>query len=258
MDCDDVSLPHRLEKQVAFLEQRGNVGICGGWINVCGNGKDHISRHPGDDASIQSSLIFDLTLAHPTVMMSRQMLNAHNLRYDETYTHAQDYDLWTRGAEHTQFSNIQDVLLRYRLHSDSVVAKDAAMQRMMGDRVRMNQLRRLEIQPTEAEFALHHALSTRRLHPESNYLNATGAWLERLIRANNAWKIYPIEAFHKAVAEKWFYACNAAARLGLGSWLKFRRSGINDQGGISRLREVRLLAKCLYLLRSRQVGTRFC
>ena len=180
-------------------------------------------------------------------MISRQMLNEHSLRYDETFSHAQDYDLWARCAEYTQFANIQEVLLHYRVHSGSAVVTGTVRQRMMGDRVRLNELGRLEIQPTEEVFALHHAVSTWQFQPENNSLDATEAWLTRLIRANDARQIYPIEAFRKVVMEKWFYACNVAARLGLGSWLKFRRSRMNDQGDISRLREVRLVAKCLLL-----------
>ena len=36
MDADDISIPDRIEKQVAFLEKNPDVGICGSWFTAFG------------------------------------------------------------------------------------------------------------------------------------------------------------------------------------------------------------------------------
>ena len=36
MDADDISLPKRLERQVKFLEENPDIGLCGSWIRYFG------------------------------------------------------------------------------------------------------------------------------------------------------------------------------------------------------------------------------
>lgn len=36
MDSDDICLPTRFEKQVAYLDAHPDVGVCGGWVELIG------------------------------------------------------------------------------------------------------------------------------------------------------------------------------------------------------------------------------
>ena len=254
MDCDDISLPQRLEKQVAFLEHHSDIGICGSGIEIIGKKSDDRAGFFNDDAMIRSSLIFDSGFAHPAVMISRQLLHECNLRYDETFTHAQDYDLWARAAAYTKFANLPETLLRYRVHAESAGRKSGTKQRAMADRVRRQQLARLGIQPLEAEYALHHAISTWQFRPKKDSLESLEIWFEQLIEANDATKAYPALAFRKVIADKWFYACNIAAPWGLESWGRFQGSPLSYKADVSVLRELKFLGKCL-LKRNSQLST---
>ena len=40
MDCDDISLPQRLEKQVQFMDANPEVGVCGTWLETFGRIKE--------------------------------------------------------------------------------------------------------------------------------------------------------------------------------------------------------------------------
>ncbi len=247
MDCDDISLSKRLETQVAFLERHPDIGICGTRIDLIGNPAARMAGFSSDDSSIRAGLIFDSTLAHPSVMMVRQLLQDHGLRYDTSFARAQDYELWTRCAIYTKFANIPQTLLRYRVQEDSLAGKGADKQLAMAGRVRLNQLHLLGVHPTQAEFALHHAVSSWRFRADHDSLERLEKWFERLIQANAVVKRYPSPAFHRIVAEKWIYACNVAARQapGLAAWRHFRRSPLTSFGGRSLLRELKLLGKCL-------------
>lgn len=250
MDCDDISLPQRLEKQLTFLKHHRDIGICGSKIEVMGERPGDTAGFFSDDAMIRSSLIFDSGFAHPVVMMSRQCLNQYGLRYNESFTRAQDYDLWARAAEHTRFANIPETLLRYRMHAES--ARDIGD--AMADRVRVQQLRRLGIQPSGAEHALHHAISTWRFHPKQDSLKNLELWFERLIQANDATGTYPARAFRKVIAGKWFHACNIAAYHGLEPWQHFRHSALSDKADVSLLLKLKFLGKCLLKRPSRAPG----
>ena len=245
MDCDDISLPQRLEKQVAFLEHHTDIGICGSGIEVIGKKPGALAGFFNDDAMIRSSLIFDSGFAHPAVMMSRHLLNEADLRYDASFTHAQDYDLWARAAAYTKFANLPEILLHYRIHAESAGRKSGGKQRVMADRVRLQQLAHLGIQPLDAEYALHHAISTWQFRPKKDSLESLEIWFEQLIEANDATQVYPTLAFRKVIADKWFYACNIAASWGLEPWLRFQRSPLTYKADVSVLRELKFLGKCL-------------
>lgn len=254
MDCDDISLPQRLEKQVAFLESHTDIGICGSGIEIIGTKSGALVGFFNDDAMIRSSLIFDSGFAHPSVMISRQLLSEANLRYDETFTHAQDYDLWARAAAYTKFANLPETLVHYRIHAGSAGRKSGAKQRAMADRVRRQQLQHLGIQPLAAEYALHYAISTWQFRPKKDSLESLEIWFEQLIEANEATQAYPTLAFRKVVADKWFYACNIAASWGLEPWRRFQRSPLSYKADVSVLRELKFLGKCL-LKRNSQVSS---
>jgi len=58
MDCDDRSLRDRLARQVAFLDDHPEVGICGTWMEAIGARAGYIWRYPTDPERIRCSLLF--------------------------------------------------------------------------------------------------------------------------------------------------------------------------------------------------------
>lgn len=115
MDADDISLLTRFEEQVLFLEKHQEVGVCGTWAEVFNDEKilGRI-RHPAEHEALKVKLLFSVCFVHPTVMIRKQLLDLHNVFYNEAYTNSQDYELWVRMSCYTKFYNIEKVLLRYR------------------------------------------------------------------------------------------------------------------------------------------------
>jgi hypothetical protein len=118
MDADDISHPQRLERQVAFLEANPHIGVVGTNIRVVDATGAVIGRSdcPTDDLRIRWTAVFHAPFAHPTVMVRRTVLEAHRLRYDETFLAAQDMELWPRVLAVTGASNLPGHLYDYRLH----------------------------------------------------------------------------------------------------------------------------------------------
>jgi len=117
MDADDISYPQRLEKQLFFLERNPDIGVLGTWtLNIDETGKSVGSeKFPVYPETIKISIIFGYSLAHPSVMMRKNILNLVG-GYDENIRYAQDYDLWIRCLKITKISNYPDILLKYRIH----------------------------------------------------------------------------------------------------------------------------------------------
>ena len=119
MDADDVVMPERLARQVAFLQAHPDTGIVGSSRVLIDEAGDVIAHAPAaqTDARIRWKCLLGNPFAHPAVMIRRDVLKRHALRYDESYRTAQDYELWTRLLAVTKGYNLPEPLLQYRLRA---------------------------------------------------------------------------------------------------------------------------------------------
>jgi glycosyltransferase involved in cell wall biosynthesis len=115
MDCDDISMPNRLSKQLALMEQHPAVGVCGGWIEYF-MGKQLILKFPVNDKDIKHALLSYNPMAHPAIMIRAEVIKKNHIYYDPEYQHVEDYELWARLSSITCFANIPEVILKYRIH----------------------------------------------------------------------------------------------------------------------------------------------
>lgn len=121
MDADDVSLPNRIEKQVDFMERELDIGICGSYIELFGDKiKRRVQKFPSNANVNEAFLLFSTCLAHPSVIIRKSIIDKYDLYYDTKYLHVEDYALWSHAVKFTKISNIQEVLLKYRILDSSV------------------------------------------------------------------------------------------------------------------------------------------
>lgn len=144
MDADDICEPHRLERQVQFLRDNPNVGIVGSSRILIDEAGREVAFAPAaeSDLAIRWKCLLGNPFAHPTVMLRREVFEAHGLRYDESFRTAQDYELWTRLLSHTCAANLAEPLLRYRLRA-GVSRLNKAEQLANHDRIALSAIRRL-------------------------------------------------------------------------------------------------------------------
>lgn len=123
IDADDIALPMRIEKQVAYLEAHPEIGIVGTFIEVFNDrGKRRKSRLPVSDEKIRAYLYTYSPFFHPTVMIRRECLDRHQLRYDPQYRIGQDHAFWVDILKHSKGANLPEILLKYRLGGGSITA----------------------------------------------------------------------------------------------------------------------------------------
>ena len=242
MDADDVCLKDRLAVQVASMDASPEVGVCGSWVETFGMGSPKVLRYPIDDASIRSWMLFESVLAHPSVLIRRDLLERHGLAYDRDMPHAEDYDLWVRAARVTKLANVPQVLLRYRQHAQQVVRKHDAVKRQTARRIRAKQLTALGLAPSEAELDLHESISLWNVAPTREGIAAAHAWLMKLVEANRASGLYPQAPFRRVLAQRWDAICAAATRLGPWTLRTYWRSPLRNDTG---LKGAKLLMFCL-------------
>jgi glycosyltransferase involved in cell wall biosynthesis len=123
MDCDDVSLPERLARQVAFMESRPEVVASGTWArDMDEEGRIIGPRQVPVGARMDYDFWRPSPLIHPTAMIRASQLGG--TRYDPEAPHAEDYDLWLRLKKRHRIDNLPEYLLLYRVHDESVTRKD--------------------------------------------------------------------------------------------------------------------------------------
>ena len=230
MDCDDICYRYRLGYQVRFLQEHADVAVCGSWVEVFGDAAPAIWKYPQQHNAIVCGLIFECVLAHPSIMLRTSMLDNAGLRYDPSMSYAQDYDLWVRCAQKFSLSNIPRVLLKYRIHGNSIGSAASARQVASADKVRETQIRRLGIEPSDADMALHRSLSLHRFEMSSEYLDRAEEWLRRLLEANTRKGIYPQTQFLSIVGARWREACRFCTPMGMSAYLRFRNSPLSAAG----------------------------
>ncbi len=110
MDADDVMLPGRLERQVAYLDANPDVALLGGGVVLIDEAGREIDREPGRE---RLELLERNELTHATVIMRADALRAlGGYRLDQ----AEDYDLWLRFEERYGVAALSEPVIRYRLH----------------------------------------------------------------------------------------------------------------------------------------------
>jgi hypothetical protein len=129
MDADDLSLPSRLKEQVEFLETHPSVGVLSGayeQIDSSGRLLGTI-RLPLDDTDIRAQMLKWNAMCHPAVMMRKDAALASG-GYRKPLLDADDYDLWLRISERTQLANLEQVVLKYRIHARQASIKNMTHQ----------------------------------------------------------------------------------------------------------------------------------
>lgn len=123
IDADDVALPTRLEKQVAFLDAHPDVDVCGTWMEMFyetpGTPEKTLAK-PLDDAAIKTALLQYCSLSHGSAMFRKSFFDDIGC-FDTRLDYAEDYDLWCRGALlGKRYANLPEALTRYRQHGAQV------------------------------------------------------------------------------------------------------------------------------------------
>jgi glycosyltransferase involved in cell wall biosynthesis len=119
MDADDVALPHRFERQAAWMQAHPETTILGtGYQRIDAQGRPMQSvQLPTSDALIRRALMWRNPMCHPSVMYRRQAIL--DLGGYHGGLHAEDYDLWLRASRRPdiRFANLPEICLSYRARS---------------------------------------------------------------------------------------------------------------------------------------------
>ncbi len=135
LDSDDIALPDRLQKQVAFMDAHPEVVLLGTAYELIDDADRLLTTHhqPTTDRELQALCLSGLIpIAHTSCMYRREDA-ARVGNYDTYFQSAEDLDLYLRLGEVGKMACLPEVLARYRQHSSSL---SESKQQLQIDRMR--------------------------------------------------------------------------------------------------------------------------
>jgi glycosyltransferase involved in cell wall biosynthesis len=199
MDADDIALPDRLERQLAFLEER-RLDACGGLAQAFGA----LTRDfwfPETHEGVERELVFRVAILHPTMLARTALMR--RLLYREDVAH-EDYEWQVRAAAAgARLGNLQETVLRHRVHPGQANRRLTAEFRRDLRRHRFSHVMRLFPGTPPAEYQHLAALAEEAPIRDEGELKAAAGWLLRLAEGGDA-------ALRAYMARRWHKACDRA------------------------------------------------
>lgn len=113
MDADDESLPHRIARQVEYMERNPDISISGTQIIAIGNKSRKL---PLSHDEITWHMLNACPFLHPSVIFRKSDVIRYGLFYDPDFYGAEDLELWMRASHVTRLANLGKAYVKYRYH----------------------------------------------------------------------------------------------------------------------------------------------
>jgi hypothetical protein len=129
LDADDYSLPERLVRQLAYLEQHpelDGVGCAVQFFQIDPKLPSSFLRKPTSPAVFRWELFFGCPMAHSALLMRTEAWRWVGQLRDGM---AEDYELYCRHADRLRLSNLAEAMVRLRSHAGQTTVTQAREQR---------------------------------------------------------------------------------------------------------------------------------
>jgi glycosyltransferase involved in cell wall biosynthesis len=203
MDADDIALPDRLARQIAWLEA-DKLDICGSQARVLGDGGS-VMWFPEREAALRHELVFRVGILQPTMVARRDV---HlSLPYDERIAW-EDYAFETSATWRYRMGNCRDILLLHRRHAGQI-SRRREHAFMRDYRVfALPYIKKLLPDITPRGLASVFKIVSRRAAVDPSELDEIGGLLARL-------SDLPDDHLRRRMRRRWLEHCAVCAGAGL-------------------------------------------
>jgi len=246
IDADDISAPQRLQTQVAYLEKSPQIILCGAGVQYFS--KDQLLSQwvlNIDSLEIKCRLLFENCFANSTIMMRKDIIEQHHIRYQSDFDFSEDYGFWSALAQQGDLAIIPEILAKVRQHPQKVSVKFTQTQQENAYKVQRLYLQKLGITPTLEELRLHFDAMHGGISPSLNSLNNLSQWLLRLKSQNQFKKIYPEPEFTKLLKQIWTKHIAGQTWLGPHFFKVVQQNSLSSYHDWSMYQKIKFRLKCL-------------
>ncbi len=132
MDADDISFPHRIAKQLEYMQNNPNIDVVGGAIEEIDENsqtRNKIIYYPKNNEECFNFFKKRDPLAHPSAFFNKRFFEKAGF-YNENYRKDQDTVLWYQGFKNgCIFANIQEVVLQFRINKNFFANRRSGLKR---------------------------------------------------------------------------------------------------------------------------------
>ncbi len=201
LDCDDIAPLNRLELQYDFMESKRSYAMCGGhsiYINSKGEPTGYKLTLPLEN--LNAHMLFLNVFVNSTLMIRTSVIK--ELGGYKNYAPAEDFELSLRIAEKYKVANLDEVLVKYRIHQNNI--SSIQTEKMVDSECRILEImhRNLNIRTNSELIETHHQLYTENI--QKNNIQKYMAFMEILKERNIISKTYDEIFFNKYLYEKWY------------------------------------------------------
>jgi len=189
LDADDVALPRRLERQLLRIRSGPEVAILGSAVvDLDERGRlGPLHLMPLGVGAVRFAALFSSPFLHPTVLVRRDLLERHALRYDAELAESEDYDLWSRLLEVADGDNLADPLVLYRTHPGQASRRRRGLQRELQLQAARRAIASVASTLSEVESELAWRVGTAEPVPGEAVEDAAAAYLALLSAFERRW-----------------------------------------------------------------------
>jgi glycosyltransferase involved in cell wall biosynthesis len=234
MDQDDFSLPHRIEKQVRFMDENPEYGLIGCWFEDFGeNIESKVVRYSSDDTHIRIRHLYQTHIAHPTAVLRKSVIDKFNLRFDASFVHGEDYAFWVQMSAYCKLSNYPEMLVRKRDHPRNITNQFASTMQATCAKVKQKQFHQMGLDLNTDEVNLYTRFADSEWSFDSDEMKTLSHLLERIQSANEKSSFIPKNAYSQYLSSKFFHLCYNIKSIGKQGWEMFFASSLSKNYKIS-------------------------
>lgn len=208
LDADDLAVPERLAKQLAFLDQNPDVVACGTQASLIDtNGKEtgEMIAVPTHKEEVKVRLAFQNQFVNSSMMFRLEVLKQTRGYYSGL---CEDYELAVQLNAQNCLANLADTLVKYRVHEQGI-SKQHIVKMREGERAVMALIQKqLGLEPNSRSINIHHCVLNEDLETIEVKKTVTLRDFEylflKLKEANRRKEIYSQEDFERLLFDLFY------------------------------------------------------
>jgi glycosyltransferase involved in cell wall biosynthesis len=207
MDADDISTPNRIDKQVAFLEKNQEVGLCGSWFTAFGDVQESLCKYEENHQEILFKMFYQCHFCHPSLIIRKKVFEGMKRPFNPHYIHAEDYELYFQLSKKWKFHNLQESLLKYRIHNFNISKQYEGVQKENSLKIKKLFFSRIQTNISEEELDAFEALNYQSYDAITLSLDKMKLLLESMLVGNRKENFIESIFMEKELKRLWLNYC---------------------------------------------------
>lgn len=230
LDSDDVSYPDRLEKQVRFMEENPEYGLCGAlYKKKFADGSESVWDFPEHDEDIRIKMVFGVANLNSAVMMRSSTLREHHLQYDPGFPVSEDYKLFFDISKVAKLHNLPIVLGEYYYHGNQQTKKRAELMQRCSAKIMYLHFEHLGIELNEVESEVLFKCYNFRFPLTQEELGLLESTFGALVKMNSIKRLFNPAKANTVIAKKFFESCyHSISQIGRAAYRLWSDSALSQ------------------------------